>query len=69
MALQVYRGCSGSGKSYRLYKHLIEESLAHPELTYFIIVPEQYNLSTQRTLISMHPKKGMLNIDVLSFTR
>ncbi|MBR5765682.1 MAG: PD-(D/E)XK nuclease family protein, partial [Lachnospiraceae bacterium] len=47
----------------------IEESLAHPELTYFIIVPEQYNLSTQRTLISMHPKKGMLNIDVLSFTR
>ncbi|MCR5357306.1 MAG: PD-(D/E)XK nuclease family protein [Lachnospiraceae bacterium] len=69
MALRIYKGCSGSGKSYRLYKHIIDESLAHPELTYLVIVPEQYNLSTQRTLISMHPKKGMLNIDVLSFTR
>ncbi len=69
MALQIYKGCSGSGKSYELYKHIIDESLIHPELTYLILVPEQYNLSTQRRLISMHPAKGILNIDVLSFTR
>nr|MCR5233755.1 PD-(D/E)XK nuclease family protein [Lachnospiraceae bacterium] len=69
MALQMYKGCSGSGKSHKLYEHIIEESLRHPELTYLILVPEQYNLSTQRQIISMHPKKGMLNIDVLSFTR
>lgn len=69
MALQMYFGCSGSGKSHKLYKHIIEESLLHPEVTYLFIVPEQYNLSTQRRLISMHPNKGILNIDVLSFTR
>ncbi|MCR5420634.1 MAG: PD-(D/E)XK nuclease family protein [Lachnospiraceae bacterium] len=69
MALQLYLGGSGSGKSYKLYKHIINESLKHPELTYLFLVPEQYNLSTQLKLISMHPNKGMLNIDVLSFTR
>ena len=37
------------------------------ERDYYILVPEQYNLSTQQKLISMHPKKGILNIDVLSF--
>ncbi len=69
MALQLYLGCSGSGKSHKLYEHIIDESLKHPELNYYILVPEQYNLSTQQKLISMHPKKGILNIDVLSFTR
>ena len=69
MALQMYLGCSGSGKSYKLYEHIIDESLLHPEVTYLFIVPEQYNLSTQRRLISMHPRKGILNIDVLSFSR
>ena len=69
MALQFFSGCSGSGKSYKLYEHIIEESLKHPELNYYILVPEQYNLSTQQKLVSMHPKKGILNIDVLSFTR
>ena len=69
MALQFYLGCSGSGKSYQLYKHIIDESLVHPELTYLILVPEQYNLTTQQQIISMHPKKGILNIDVLSFSR
>ena len=69
MALRFYIGCSGSGKSYSLYTHIIEESLKHPELTYLILVPEQYNLTTQQQIISMHPKKGILNIDVLSFTR
>ena len=69
MALRFYTGCSGSGKSYQLYKHIIDESLVHPDLTYLILVPEQYNLTTQQQIISMHPKKGILNIDVLSFTR
>lgn len=69
MALKLYLGCSGSGKSHKLYEHIIDESLKHPELNYYILVPEQYNLSTQQKLISMHPKKGILNIDVLSFTR
>ena len=69
MALQLCLGCSGSGKSHKLYEHIIAESLKHPELSYYILVPEQYNLSTQQKLISMHPRKGLLNIDVLSFTR
>ncbi len=69
MALQLYVGAAGSGKSYELYRHIIDESIKHPELNYIILVPEQYTLSTQYKLVSMHPRNGILNIDILSFNR
>ena len=69
MSLQFIIGSSGAGKSYFTYKRIIQESLQHPEKNYYVIVPEQFTMQTQKTLVEMHPGKGILNIDVLSFER
>ena len=69
MPLQFILGNSGSGKSQFLYKKIIEESAAHPRQNYMIIVPEQFTMQTQKDLVSMHPDKGIMNVDVLSFPR
>lgn len=69
MALQFVLGGSGSGKSRDTYQRIITDSLEHPEQRYIILVPEQFSLQTQKTLVSMHPRKGLLNIDILSFNR
>lgn len=69
MALQLWKGNSGSGKTHSIFQHVIEESMKHPELSYIVLVPEQFTLQTQQDLIQMHPNHGILNIDVLSFAR
>lgn len=69
MSLQFIIGSSGAGKSYFAYQRVIEESRKHPERNYFVIVPEQFTMQTQKTLVEMHPGKGILNIDILSFER
>ena len=69
MSLQFIFGPSGSGKSYHLYHHIIEESIRHPEQNYIVLVPEQFTMQTQKDLVTMHPRKGIMNIDVLSFGR
>ncbi len=69
MSLQFIIGSSGAGKSYYAYKRIIEDSLKHPEKNYYVIVPEQFTMQTQKTLVEMHPGKGILNIDILSFER
>ena len=66
MALRLITGPAGSGKSFRLMQRIIGESVAHPERNYLLIVPEQYSLHTQSELIRLHPRHGLLNIDVLS---
>ena len=69
MPLQFVFGPSGSGKSYYLYHHIIEESMKYPEQNYIVLVPEQFTMQTQKDLVSMHPNHGIMNIDVLSFGR
>ena len=69
MSLQFIIGSSGAGKSYYAYKRIIEDSLKRPEKNYYVIVPEQFTMQTQKTLVEMHPGKGILNIDILSFER
>ena len=69
MSLQFIIGSSGAGKSYYAYKRIIQDSLKHPEKNYYVIVPEQFTMQTQKTLVEMHPGKGILNIDILSFER
>lgn len=69
MSLQFIFGNSGSGKSYCLYKSIIEDSLRHPEKNYLVLVPEQFTMQTQKDLCLMHPRGGIMNIDVLSFGR
>lgn len=69
MSLQLIIGNSGAGKSFFAYQTIIEEAMKHPELSYYVIVPEQFTMQTQKTLVEMHPGKGILNIDILSFER
>ena len=69
MALQFVFGGSGSGKSHYLYQRIIREAGEHPALNYMVLVPEQFTMQTQKDLVLMNEKKGIMNIDVLSFGR
>ncbi len=69
MSLQFIFGNSGSGKSHCLYQSVIEQSIRYPEKNYLVLVPEQFTMQTQKDLCLMHPRGGIMNIDVLSFGR
>lgn len=69
MAFQFVFGGSGSGKTHYLYQRIIKEAGENPALNYIVLVPEQFTMQTQKDLVLMHEKKGIMNIDVLSFGR
>ena len=69
MSLQIIAGPSGSGKSTYAYEKLIARSLEQPERQFFIIVPDQFSMMTTKEVCRLHPSGGIMNIDVLSFTR
>ena len=69
MSLQFIFGNSGSGKSEYGFRYMIEKAMRHPERRFLVVVPEQFTMQTQKTIASMHPDGGILNIDVLSFQR
>lgn len=69
MPLKFVFGPSGSGKSTYLYQHVIKESEKYPKENFIVLVPEQFTMQTQKDLVSMHPRHGIMNIDVLSFAR
>ncbi len=69
MSLQLFLGSAGSGKSYQLYREIIEESKLNPDTNYLVIVPEQFTLQTQKDIVTMHPEHGVMNVDILSFLR
>lgn len=69
MSLRFVMGPSGSGKSHYLYQKITEESLKHQEKNYIVLVPDQFTMQTQRDLVAASPRKGILNVDVLSFNR
>lgn len=69
MGLRFCLGGSGSGKSTMIYKEIIKRSMEHEEEEFLIIVPDQFTMQTQKELCSLHPTKGIMNIDVLSFSR
>ena len=62
-------GPSGAGKSTTVYRELIERSLREPERRFFVLVPDQFTMQTQADVVRMHPQHGIMNIDVLSFSR
>ena len=69
MSLQFIFGNSGAGKSYTLFRSVIEDSIRHPDQSYLVIVPEQFTMQTQKELVRLHPDGGILNIEILSFQR
>lgn len=69
MALKLWLGNAGSGKSHDLFTYVVDEALKHKDRNYLVIVPEQFTLQTQKDLVNLHPSGGIMNIDVLNFTR
>lgn len=69
MALQFILGGAGSGKTRMLYDRVIRESMEHPEIKYLVVVPEQFTMQTQKEIIRLHPRHGVMNIDIISFKR
>ncbi|MCM1046525.1 MAG: exodeoxyribonuclease V subunit gamma [Candidatus Gastranaerophilales bacterium] len=69
MSLRFYFGPSGVGKSREVYAEIIGRSLEHPEQNFLIIVPDQFTMQTQKDLVTLHDRGGIMNIDVLSFGR
>lgn len=69
MALQFILGGAGRGKSWHMEHQVTEEAIEHPEKQFFVIVPEQFTMQTQKNLVMLSERKGLLNIEVQSFLR
>ena len=69
VSLQFVLGGAGSGKSTYLFQRIQKDAATNSHTNYLVLVPDQFTLETQRTLVELSGGKGILNIDVLSFHR
>ncbi len=69
MSLQLVFGGSGSGKSHYVYQKVLQEAQKEQEKTFFVLVPEQFTMQTQRELVSRQKDHSIMNVDVVSFPR
>ncbi len=69
MALTFVYGNSGNGKSEYMYLKIADMAEHAPYQHYFVVVPEQFTMSTQKSLVE-HSSHGVItNVDVVSFER
>ncbi len=69
MSLQLILGGSGSGKSDYLYGRILGQAEKEPDKLFFVIVPEQFTMLTQRELVARQERHAIMNVDVISFQR
>lgn len=69
MSLQIIFGPSGSGKSNYVYNRILKQAEKAPDQTFFILVPEQFTMQTQRELVQRQKNHSIMNVDVVSFNR
>lgn len=73
MGLQLIIGGSGTGKTECLYAPFIKQSETEYQNrtgTHFLaIVPEQFTMETQKTIVELSNTRGTMAIDILSFQR
>lgn len=69
MSLQFYFGPSGGGKSRKLHMDMLSLAEREKEKNILFLVPDQFTLQTQFDLVNASEKKGIMNVDVLSFGR
>lgn len=67
--LNLVLGPSGSGKTTSVFEEIIKKSESDMHRNVIVIVPEQFSHAVTQKIISMHPRHGIMNIDVLSFAR
>lgn len=68
MGMHYITGRSGSGKTMQVYRG-IGESIKSREKTLILMVPEQFTLQAERDLIYKINLPGILDVEVLSFSR
>lgn len=69
MSLKFVFGPSGSGKSRLIYSEITERAGKNPGQNFLIVVPDQFTMQTQKELVLLNDRGGIMNIDVLSFGR
>lgn len=69
MSLRFVFGGSGSGKSTYVFEEMLKKAKENPEKQFFVMVPDQFTMSTQKKLCQMSRTGGIMNIDVQSFSR
>lgn len=69
MSIQYILGNSGSGKTFYLYEEVRRMAKENPSETFYIVVPEQYTMQTQRDFVLGSERDCIINIDVVSFDR
>jgi len=69
MSLRFVFGPSGSGKSRQVYQEITGRAEKCPGQNFLIIVPDQFTMQTQKDLVLLNDRGGIMNIDVLSFGR
>ncbi|MBR1476473.1 MAG: PD-(D/E)XK nuclease family protein [Lachnospiraceae bacterium] len=69
MSLRFYLAPSGYGKSTGIFREVLSEAGTDPHSEYLVIVPDQFTMQTQKALSKLSDTGGILNIDVLSFSR
>ncbi|MCI5640930.1 MAG: helicase-exonuclease AddAB subunit AddB [Lachnospiraceae bacterium] len=69
MGIQFILGKAGGGKTWYIEHEVVREAAAHPDKRYFVVVPEQFTMQTQKNLVELNEHKGLWNIEVQSFLR
>ncbi|MBQ9699270.1 MAG: exodeoxyribonuclease V subunit gamma [Lachnospiraceae bacterium] len=69
MALRFVLGPSGAGKTTFIYDEIIKKSIDNPSENYILIVPDQFTMAVQKDIVERHPRHGVMNIDIVSFSR
>lgn len=69
MSLQCIIGGGGSGKTQYCYQSILSKVENNQGNSLLYIVPEQFTLQTQKELVSRSARKGIMQIEVLSFQR
>ncbi|NBG87361.1 helicase-exonuclease AddAB subunit AddB [Isachenkonia alkalipeptolytica] len=69
MPLRYLMGRAHSNLQETLFQEISRRERENPEGRFFLIVPEQFTLQTERALIESQELRGILNVEVLSFTR
>ncbi|MCU6763661.1 ATP-dependent helicase/deoxyribonuclease subunit B [uncultured Roseburia sp.] len=69
MALHFLIGNSGSGKTYTLHQTILQQAKKDPRRMFYVVVPEQFTMQTQKELVLRQPEQAIMNVDVVSFDR
>jgi len=67
--LRIITGGSAGRVTEELTGEMAARATASPNEKFIIIVPEQFTLHTQKTVVALHPGHACMNIDVVSFDR